>query len=239
MFYFQYHSSILPSLCFQKLNALPFLLLSCQFLCTLVSTCLLYKSPCLLCLHCKLLQRWGTQFSLINIGTLSSCFSLHNNHNYAYHWGYISLFTLPGRGKCSCGTCICDSSLSNRTDSFYRGSGCECPPAEDVCLNPADDVSIPQQEVSVWTFESQFFAYNYSTAFKLQLICSNHGRCLCDECFCDEDFSGDFCNISTVSIVGCPNVSSGKFHQKRLHKFQYTVEPLYSGHHWDSLKCPD
>ena len=34
----------------------------------------------------------------------------------------------------------------------------------------------------------------------MQLICSNHGRCLCTECYCDVDFAGEFCNISTVSI---------------------------------------
>jgi hypothetical protein len=32
------------------------------------------------------------------------------------------------------------------------------------------------------------------------MICSNHGRCLCNECFCDVDFAGEFCNVSTVSI---------------------------------------
>ena len=40
-----------------------------------------------------------------------------------------------------------------------------------------------------------------SSTISIQMICSNHGRCLCDECFCDVDFAGEFCNISTVSIL--------------------------------------
>ena len=47
-----------------------------------------------------------------------------------------------GRGECSCGSCACSSSTPDGLGPPYRGSACECPPEEDICLNPTDDVSV-------------------------------------------------------------------------------------------------
>ena len=47
-----------------------------------------------------------------------------------------------GRGECSCGVCVCSSSMLDDSAALYRGSGCECPPEEEICLNPEDGVSI-------------------------------------------------------------------------------------------------
>ena len=47
-----------------------------------------------------------------------------------------------GRGECSCGVCVCSSStLDDGSAAPYRGSGCECPPEDEICLNPEDGVS--------------------------------------------------------------------------------------------------
>ena len=47
-----------------------------------------------------------------------------------------------GRGECSCGVCVCSSStLDDDSAAPYRGPGCECPPEEEICLNPEDGVS--------------------------------------------------------------------------------------------------
>ena len=37
--------------------------------------------------------------------------------------------------------CTCDSSTLDGLGPRYRGLGCECPTEEEVCLNPADNVS--------------------------------------------------------------------------------------------------
>lgn len=48
-----------------------------------------------------------------------------------------------GRGECSCGACVCSSStLDDFAAAPYRGPGCECPPVEEICLNPEDGVSM-------------------------------------------------------------------------------------------------
>ena len=55
-----------------------------------------------------------------------------------------------GRGECSCGVCVCSSStLDDGSAALYRGSGCECPPEDKICLNPEDGVSFSYDNYNI------------------------------------------------------------------------------------------
>ena len=77
-----------------------------------------------------------------------------------------------GRGECSCGACVCSSSMLDDSVAPYRGSGCECPPEEEICLNPEDGVSISCDN---YTFS---YCNGYNNMLQVYMHVENVIRCM-------------------------------------------------------------